>query len=491
MPILIVVSDLADWPIDIAGAKVVLAREYLTRPEYVEISDAKVFNLCRSYRYQKLGYYVSLVAAARGQRPFPTPGTIQDLKSKTIVNVVDGEIEELIQHSLKPLQSERFVLTAYFGHNIAARHAKLAQALFRRFPAPLLRSEFTYHTRDKRWELTSVEALAPHEVPPEHREFLTEVATEYFRRRHHVKIARAATTAYDLAILTDPDEAQPPSCERALQKFVGAAESLGFDVEIIGKHDYTRLAEFDALFIRATTSVNHRTFRFSRKAAAEGLVVIDDPESILRCTNKVFLAELLHQHDIPAPRTMIVHRGNVTEAMSQLGLPCILKQPDSSFSQGVSKAESPEEFRAQIDRLLGRSDLVIAQEFTPTAFDWRIGVLDRQPIYACKYFMAGQHWQVIHREGAGGSEEGPSEAVPLERVPKRLLRTACKAANLIGDGLYGVDLKEFDDGRYSVIEVNDNPSIDAGVEDALLMDELYRSIMRVFRKRIEERRRLL
>ncbi|MBX7078054.1 MAG: RimK family protein [Nannocystaceae bacterium] len=491
MPILIVVSDLGDWPIEIAGAKVVLAREYLTKPEYVEITDAKVFNLCRSYRYQKLGYYVSLVAAARGQRPFPTPVTIQDLKSRTMASVVDGEIDELIQHSLRPLSSERFVLTAYFGRNIAARHGKLAQALFRRFPAPLLRAEFAFHAREKRWALDGVEALAPTDVPEEHREFLVDVAKEYFRRRHHVKIARAATTAYDLAILTDPEEPQPPSCERAIQKFVGAAESLGFDVEIIGKHDYPRLAEFDALFIRATTSVNHRTFRFSRKAAAEGLIVIDDPESILRCTNKVFLAELLHQHDVPTPRTMVVHRGNAAEALGRLGLPCILKQPDSSFSQGVSKAETPEEFRAQLERLLGRSDLVIAQEFAPTTFDWRIGVLDRQPIYACKYFMAGAHWQVIHRDGGSGSEEGPSEAVPLDKVPRKLLRTAVKAANLIGDGLYGVDLKEYGEAQYSVIEVNDNPSIDAGVEDELLMDELYRAIMRVFRNRLEARRRSL
>lgn len=491
MPILIVVSDPADWPVDVAGARVVSARDYLTKPEYVEVTDAKVFNLCRSYRYQKYGYYVSLVAAARGQRPFPTPATIQDLKSRTIMNVVESEIDDIIQRSLKPLGSERFSLTAYFGRNIAERHTKLAQALFRRFPAPLLRAEFCFNARAKKWELDGVEAMAPNDVPEEHREFLAEVAQEYFRRRHHVKISRGPATAYDLAILTDPDEPEPPSNERALQKFTAAAESLGFDVERIGKHDYGRIAEFDALFIRATTSVNHRTYRFAQKAAAEGMVVIDDPESILLCTNKVFLAELLHQHDIPSPRTMVLHKGNADEVVARLGLPCILKQPDSSFSQGVTKAETPAEYRQQVEALLSRSDLVIAQEFAPTAFDWRIGVFDRQPIYACKYYMAGKHWQVVDRGIVGEDQEGPSEAVPLDRVPRKLLRTACKAANLIGDGLYGVDLKEFADGRYSVIEVNDNPSIDAGVEDELLQDELYRIVMRVFRKRLEERRRKL
>jgi glutathione synthase/RimK-type ligase-like ATP-grasp enzyme len=58
--------------------------------------------------------------------------------------------------------------------------------------------------------------------------------------------------------------------------------------ELIEKEDYGRLAEFDALFIRETTGVNHHTYRFARRAEAEGLVVVDDPQSILKCTNKVY-----------------------------------------------------------------------------------------------------------------------------------------------------------------------------------------------------------
>ena len=29
-----------------------------------------------------------------------------------------------------------------------------------------------------------------------------------------------------------------------------------------------------------------------------------------------------------------------------------------------------------------------AQEYLATDFDWRVGVLDRRPLFACKYFMA-------------------------------------------------------------------------------------------------------
>jgi len=68
-----------------------------------------------------------------------------------------------------------------------------------------------------------------------------------------------------------------------------------------------------------------------------------------------------------------------------------------------------------------------------------------------------------------------------------VVKTALKAANLIGDGLYGVDLKQIGN-KVVVIEVNDNPSIDAGVEDAVLGSALYETIMQEFLRRLELRR---
>jgi len=39
-----------------------------------------------------------------------------------------------------------------------------------------------------------------------------------------------------------------------------------------------------------------------------------------------------------------------------------------------------------------------------------------------------------------------------------------------------------------VIEVNDNPSIESGVEDAYLGEDLYRRIMQEFLNRLERKR---
>jgi glutathione synthase/RimK-type ligase-like ATP-grasp enzyme len=196
--------------------------------------------------------------------------------------------------------------------------------------------------------------------------------------------------------------------------------------------------------------------------------------------------ELLQHQGIPIPRTRVMDRDNVAEVMADLGLPCVLKAPDGAFSQGVVKVNQASEVALQVGSFIETSDLVIAQEFVPTPFDWRVGIFDRQPLYVCKYYMAARHWQILKRDRSGRPHYGKVETLPVERAPKQVVRTALRAANLIGDGLYGVDLKQVGRSCY-VMEVNDNPNIDAGVEDAVLGDTLYRRIMSGFLKRLERR----
>jgi glutathione synthase/RimK-type ligase-like ATP-grasp enzyme len=224
----------------------------------------------------------------------------------------------------------------------------------------------------------------------------------------------------------------------------------------------------------------------ARRAAAEGLAVIDDPDSILKCTNKVYLAQLLERYKIGAPKTLLIHRDNADQVISILGLPCILKQPDGTFSQGVVKVDTVRGLDQQIERMLERSEMIVGQEFLPTEFDWRIGVLDGQPLWVCKYHMAKDHWQIVKRSDRGNAHFGEVEAMPVEEAPRDVVETAVRAANLIGDGLYGVDLKQVRNRNY-VIEVNDNPNIDAGFEDAVLKEQLYLRIMESFVRRIEQR----
>lgn len=483
MPSLIVVNNPDRWPFNIPDVEVVAARAYLVERRYTEMRHVRVFNLCRSYAYQSVGYYVSLLAEARGHRPQPSLTTIQDMKSPVVARILSEDVDELIQKSLAPIKGDTFTLSIYFARNLARSHDRLSLHLYNMFQAPLLRAEFA--RREERWELRDISPISTAEIPESHRPFVTEVAAQFLAGRRP-NLPRRAPPRYHMAILYEPTEAHKPSNEKAIQKFIRAADKFDVEVEIITRDDYARLAEFDALFIRRTTAVNHFTFRFASRAEAEGLVVMDDPRSILRCTNKVYLAELLDRHDILAPKTVIVHRDNLDAVCAELGFPIILKQPDSAFSIGVTKVKTREEFDAQVDELFAKTELLVAQEFLQTDFDWRIGVLDRKPLYACRYFMARKHWQIISNAD-GDTDYGKVEAVPLELVPQHVVRTAVKAAGLIGDGLYGVDLKQVGRQCY-VIEVNDNPSIDAGFEDALLRDSLYERIVETFVRRIERQK---
>lgn len=477
---IVVVENPANWGLEIPDVPLVAARDYLTDKKLSQTRSLLVFNLCRSYRYQSVGYYVSLLAEARGHKPIPDVTTIQDLKTPSISRIITGDLEELVQRSLAPIKGQEFVLSIYFGQNLAKRYDRLSSQLFRLFEAPLLRAQFI---QDEKWELKSITAIAASEIPEEHRDFVNQSAREYLTRKRRSGSPKNQTR-YDLAILWDPRTKNTASDEKAIRRFEKAAETLGISTEIITRSDFGRIAEFDALFIRDTTNVHHYTYRFARRATAEGLIAIDDPESILRCTNKVYLAELMSRHKIPAPKTLVVNKASIDEISDQLGFPCILKQPDSSFSQGVTRVDNRDQLKKGLDSLLARSELVIAQEYIPTDFDWRVGIIDRKPLYVCQYFMAPKHWQIIHNKPDGRFEVGRVKTIPVSEAPEQVVSTALKAANLIGSGFYGVDLKQVG-GQTFVIEVNDNPSIDGGEEDASLKDELYLRIMSVFVERLD------
>lgn len=479
---LIILNNPAHWTFDIEEVEVVSAKAYLTEPRYAALKNARVFNLCRSYRYQSVGYYVSLLAAARDHRAIPSVTTMQDFRSQTIVRTLTEDIDELLQRTFSKMEGKEIALFIYFGQTVLPEHRYAGRALYNLFQAPLMKVTLVL---SRKWLVQQILPLSLGQIPEADQAHIEAFARSYFSRKRF-RSTPIHQYAYDLAILVNPDEKSPPSCEKALKKFSEAADRLNVYTECITREDYNRLTEFDALFIRETTAVNHHTYRFARKAYAEGLVVIDDPWSIMRCANKVYLAERLAQARLPAPRTVILQKENLKTPPQELGItfPCVLKQPDSAFSQGVVKAEDAASFREKLAGLFEKSDLVIAQEFVQSGFDWRVGVLDRKPLYCCKYYMARGHWQICNWATGPSDRYGKAECVPMDQAPPRVVQTAVKAAGIIGDGLYGVDLKEVGD-KVTVIEVNDNPSIDAGVEDALLKDEIYLTIIRSIIQRIE------
>ena len=98
------------------------------------------------------------------------------------------------------------------------------------------------------------------------------------------------------------------------------------------------------------------------------------------------------------------------------------------------------------------------------------------------------HTSIVKYEADGRVEEGTFKTYAIDQAPREVVDLALRATALVGDGLYGVDLKQTERGPV-VIEINDNPNLDVGVEDAILKDELYRRILGELVRRIEARRR--
>jgi glutathione synthase/RimK-type ligase-like ATP-grasp enzyme len=481
---IIIVERKKDWKAEFPEAEVVTAKDYLSKPEFLKNKGAKVINLCRSYRYQSIGYYCSLLGEARRHKVIPSIDTITDLSSKAIYSLNLEDLHSEVQKSLKkrnrPQDENQFEMIICFGQCQEKTLQELARQIFDLFHCPLLKVEFRLQGN---WNITSVKPMMLHNLHPELYNTFAQAFNTYLGKRWRLARSRSIPR-YDLAILYNPQENIPPSSSSTLKKFVSAGKKLNINVELIEKKDFSKLAEYDALFIRETTKIDHHTFRFAKKAETEGMVVMDDPASIVKCTNKVYLAELLAMNKVPIPKTIILQKDNISSAPRSLGFPIVLKEPDSSFSRGVSKAENEQQLQRIVERSFKESDLILAQEYLYTAFDWRIGVLNRQAIYACQYFMSKKHWQIVKYGPSGRFTEGGYKTFAIKDAPQMVVDIALKAANLIGDGLYGVDLKQTEDGVY-VIEINDNPNLDSGVEDAVLGDTLYSLIMEEFIRRLD------
>lgn len=488
MSLLIIINQPKKWNFQIPGVEISSPEAYLTNPKFLENRNWKIFNLSRTYKYQSEGYYVSLLAKARGHQIIPSITTIQDFKSPALIKLINHDIDELIQKSLSHLKDNKYTLSIYFGKNLSKKNDKLSLQLFNLFKAPLLRAFFQFDSKLKKWLLIHISPIPTSEVPEDHKSFVVEFALEFFTSRNF-RPAKTKTSIkpYSLAILLNPTEKHPPSDDKAIKKFIKSAEKHNFNVHLLTKDDYSKIPQYDALFIRETTSVNHHTFRFSQRAEAEGLVVIDDPESIIKCTNKVYLSELLNSLNIPTPKTQVIHKNNLETMSNSIVYPSILKEPDGAFSLGVIKVKDREEFIFHSKKMIDKSDLIVVQEYTPTEFDWRVGIIDRTPIYVSKYFMAKGHWQ-IYDHNKTKNIAGDYLTLKVEDVPEKLIKTALKAANAIGNGFYGVDLKEIGN-QFFVIEVNDNPSIESDVEDKILKDNLYDSIMNVFLQRVTNKKK--
>jgi glutathione synthase/RimK-type ligase-like ATP-grasp enzyme len=251
-------------------------------------------------------------------------------------------------------------------------------------------------------------------------------------------------------------------------RFRDVAESMGHSIEFIFPIDIKKIPKLDALFIRARTDPMNSSYTAAVVADLHGKPVIDDPRSIQVCSDKVNMYHHLMKAGVSIPETRFLSKKDITEGtietlFREMGNPLVLKEPSTSFSVRVEKVEDTASFTRVAKRFMKLSDWVVVERFIESTFDWRIGVLDGEPLYACKYILPTESFK-IQASVDGQLVYCTVESIPRGSVPPEVMRTGLEAAKAIGQGLYGVDIKETDDGIF-VIEVNDNPSLEGGEDD--------------------------
>ena len=233
---------------------------------------------------------------------------------------------------------------------------------------------------------------------------------------------------------TDPRE------EGALQNFKLAAENQGSEFHFLFREDISDVAKYDAVFIRATTDPLNTAYVVSKTAWELGLKVIDDPESITICGNKIHQYALFEKYNVPYIPTIFLnkdelHHKKISDIFDTLGKPVVIKAPYTSFSRYVEKAACETGFRDVAKRFFKKSDVLAIQKFTPTAFDWRVGVLNNDILYVCKYMIPKGKWK--HGAKLRGKPTviwGRTVSMKKQELPARLREVALKACSVVGKG---------------------------------------------------------
>jgi glutathione synthase/RimK-type ligase-like ATP-grasp enzyme len=263
-----------------------------------------------------------------------------------------------------------------------------------------------------------------------------------------------------------------------LMKCREAAEERGIRSYFLFPVDMKKVQRMDAIFIRSRTDPLNASFVAAKLAEMHSIPVIDESSAIRICSDKVNLGMHLQRAGVLMPETTFLWKDHLMD-LTAMKYPLVLKEPSSYNANRVRVVRNPSEARRLSTSWFRLSHVLVAQEYIPGGEEWRVGTLGGEMLYACRYGPPSEE----ARLQAFSQDEAPyfdSACVPPSEIQDNVLREAVRASDSIGDGLFSVDIKVHD-GRPYVLDVNDNPSLEAG-EDEFYPGVYGRIIDRLFGK---------
>ncbi len=180
-----------------------------------------------------------------------------------------------------------------------------------------------------------------------------------------------------------------------------------------------------------------------------GVRVVNPPDVIATCGNKLVTTARLSEAGIPTPRTAVAFSlDGALEAAESIGYPVVVKPVNGSWGRLVSLAQDEEELRTILEH----------REAIPSPY-YRIHYIQefiRKPgrdiraygteeSFITAIYRVSEHWVT---NTARGARAVPAE--PSEELADLVIRTA----RAVGGGFLGIDIAEDEERGLVVIEVN-------------------------------------
>lgn len=217
----------------------------------------------------------------------------------------------------------------------------------------------------------------------------------------------------------------------------------------------------ELVLTRTGAGTDYFTLAVLRQLERLDIKVINSSSSIDCVKDKLFTHQILSQHNLPVPKTMLVKFPvDVKLVEDQLKFPVVVKVLSGSFGEGVYLSKDKDSFKDLMELVssLGGNKNIILQEFVShrAGQDLRVFVIGGQCIgVMLRRSMDGSFKANISRGGIGEPYELNSDVKYL----------ALETAKILGLDIAGIDLL-FDESGYKICEANSNPGF-KGLEAAL------------------------
>lgn len=191
-----------------------------------------------------------------------------------------------------------------------------------------------------------------------------------------------------------------------------------------------------------------RGLSLARALQATGAVVLNPPDVIATCGDKLATSAALVRHGVPTPRTAVaVGAGAALAAAEELGFPVVTKPLMGSWGRLVARADDRQALETLIEHreVLGGPEHKVhyLQEYVrKPGRDIRLFVVGQQVI--CAIYRSSEHWITNTARGATASNCPVSD---------ELAALGLAAATAVGGGILAVDVVESERGPL-VVEVN-------------------------------------